>query len=94
MDLDGPAAIYRWSGVLKEPAAKDTLTGRDSGCLKKELELPCGEGGDHPEGMALLPCKPGERQQIVVVYDSPAKSRLLGKTDVLADVFELPHRRG
>lgn len=90
MNLDGPVAVFRYREILASPADDDTLTGFDSNLLEKVLDLPFGVACDHPEGMALLPTNAGDPREIVIVYDSPADERLVGETNVLADVFELP----
>ena len=53
------------------------------------MELPVGDGGDHPEGMALLP-DGGAAMELLVVYDSPHDDRKVeGNGAVHADVFRL-----
>ncbi|GGQ68085.1 DUF3616 domain-containing protein [Couchioplanes azureus] len=86
MDLDGPVRIYRWHGAcrveLPVVARAEELT--------RELELTYGEGDDHAEGLAVL--GPLEEGRLLVVYDSPAPSRLADEDTVLADVVRLsPH---
>lgn len=82
MDLDGPVRVYRWRGAAGADPA-EVVRGGD---LHRELDLPYGDGDDHPEGLALLPS--GE---LLVVYDSPAPHRLTEPGVVLADVFRLPN---
>lgn len=77
MDLDGPVRVYRWPGAARIEAPD--VVHRDE--LRREIDLPYGEGDDHAEGIALLPS--GE---LLVVYDSPARSRLTDPGTVLADV--------
>ncbi|MDB6173161.1 MAG: hypothetical protein JWL59_2472 [Chthoniobacteraceae bacterium] len=89
MALDGPSSIFRWSGILATSSKGDSLTDETSGLLERRLDLPCGEGCDHPEGMALLPRQQGQPREIVIVYDSPGPLRRVGATDVWADVFLL-----
>lgn len=90
MNLDGPAAIFRWKGILAASADDDTLTDYGKGRLEKVLDLPCGEGCDHPEGMALIPVKSGAMpREVMIVYDSPSSARRLDENSVLADVFSL-----
>lgn len=81
MDLDGPVRIYRWRGAADLRAAD--VVHRDE--LDRVLDLPYGEGDDHAEGIALLP-----DNELLVVYDSPARSRLVEPGVVLADVVSLP----
>lgn len=77
MDLDGPVRLYRWAGAAQ---ADSPVVVRPV----RELDLPFGEGDDHAEGIALL----GDGE-LLVVYDSPAPSRLAVAGTVLADVVTL-----
>jgi hypothetical protein len=81
MDLDGPVRVIRWQDALGEDPPQVVRTAS----LTHELELPYGEGDDHPEGIALLP---GRR--LLIVHDSPAPERLVEPGTVLADVVALP----
>jgi hypothetical protein len=84
MTLDGEISLYRWIGGLEATNA-DTLTELTPGRLEHVLTLPRGRGEDRPEGFVSLPS--GE---LLVVYDSPADSRLTGEHGVFADVFAFP----
>lgn len=88
MALDGAVRVHRWT--LPDMAKSDSITASE-GCPAL-IEIPHGEGKDRAEGMELI----GERrQELLVVYDSPKASRApKGKTDVDADVFALPGRKG
>ncbi|MBM3734669.1 MAG: DUF3616 domain-containing protein [Acidobacteria bacterium] len=79
MDLDGPVKVFRWAG-FPAPAAPPVLT--------EVLNVPFGTGTDHAEAITLLPQVDG-RKRLLVVYDSPSPSRLVGANGVRADVFEL-----
>ncbi|GAA2794467.1 DUF3616 domain-containing protein [Saccharopolyspora taberi] len=81
MDLDGPVRVYRWPGAARIEAPD--VVHREE--LRREIDLPHGEGDDHAEGISLLP--DGE---LLVVYDSPARYRLSQEGTVLADVVRLP----
>lgn len=81
MDLDGPVQVYRWKGGVN--LADDVLS-----YPKLIQDIPYGNREDHAEGMTLFNDVAG-KPSLLVVYDSPAKNRLLGDTDVLADVFSL-----
>jgi hypothetical protein len=89
MDLDGPAAVYRWPKAGK--ADRPMLLGRDD--LEQVLEIPYGTGEhdacDHPEGITLFAPDGGKPDELLVVYDSPDARRLRGKGSVRADVFPL-----
>jgi hypothetical protein len=81
MDLDGPVQVYRLEkGVhlsensLSQPQA--------------ELDIPYGDGDDHAEGITLLDDVTSVHS-LLVLYDAPARSRLQGEGDVVADIFYL-----
>jgi Protein of unknown function (DUF3616) len=81
MDLDGPVQIYRWQGGFN--SAENSLS-------YPELvqDIPYGNREDHAEGMTIFNDVSG-KPSLLVVYDSPAKNRLLGDRTVIADVFAL-----
>jgi hypothetical protein len=55
------------------------------------VEIPFGRGKDHPEGLALWIGDGGQARQILVIYDSPAKSRCdVDAGTIKADLFDLP----
>jgi hypothetical protein len=92
MDLDGPAAVYRWRDAPWDDD-DDTLTGRDD--LPELVALPYGVGQDgacdHPEGMTPWPATGADaRRQLLVVYDSPHRGRMEADNGVRADLFDLP----
>lgn len=83
MDLDGPVRIYRWHNAVRSEIptiVRDTL-------ITRELDVSYGEGDDHAEGLSML-----GTDRIMVVYDSPARSRLTEDGAVIADVLLLPPR--
>ncbi|GAA4249074.1 DUF3616 domain-containing protein [Dactylosporangium darangshiense] len=84
MDLDGPVRVYRWHHAA-HAAAPQVVRGDD---LRRELDLPFGDGDDHAEGIAIV--GPPQRRRLLVVYDSPAPRRLAEDGAVLADLVELP----
>lgn len=81
MDLDGPVQVYRLKNGVNLP--ENVLNKPD-----KIQEIPYGNGDDHAEGMTLFQNITGT-PSLLVVYDSPAKARLVGDSTVLADVFSL-----
>ena len=89
MDLDGPVRVYRWHGALVAEAPQ-VVRGDQ---LTREVEVPYGDGDDHAEGIGLLPDTAGA-SRLLVVYDSPAASRLTTDGWVTADVVPLPHAPG
>ena len=81
MDLDGPVRVFR---------LKNGVNLREDALSKPEpiLEIPYGNGDDHAEGMTLFSDITG-LPSLLVVYDSPAQTRLpLGEGSVAADVFK------
>ncbi|MBW4562056.1 MAG: DUF3616 domain-containing protein [Mojavia pulchra JT2-VF2] len=81
MDLDGPVQVYRWKNGVSAP--EDALH-------KPELvqDIPYGNRDDHAEGITLFNDVTGT-PSLLVVYDSPAKNRLVDDSGVIADVFRL-----
>ncbi|WP_375477369.1 DUF3616 domain-containing protein [uncultured Nostoc sp.] len=81
MDLDGPVQVYRWlNGVnLQENIFSNPDFVQD---------IPYGNREEHAEGMTMFQDVAGI-PSLLVVYDSPAKSRLVGDSGVIADVFKL-----
>jgi len=86
MVLDGPVAVFRWPGGAK--TEQESIVPADK--LEQLLDVPNGEGVDHPEGMSLFSIDGSEAHQIIIVYDSASKNRQPGDDRMLADVFTLP----
>ncbi|MEO1019108.1 MAG: DUF3616 domain-containing protein [Pseudomonadota bacterium] len=85
MALDGPSAIHRWPNALATEGCQ-VLTEAELPVL---LRLPYGKDIDHAEGTALLKDGKG-KPDLMVVYDSPAPSRIKEKgLSVDADLFAL-----
>jgi hypothetical protein len=81
MDLDAKVKVFRLSNAVN-------LTGEELHKPEVATELNHGEGNDKPEGITLF--QPlAKEPSLLVVYDSPASARLVGKSNVLADVFKL-----
>lgn len=80
MDLDGPVRVYRWHDALDGDAPRIVR----APALGRALDLPFGDGDDHAEGIGLL-----DGRRLLVVYDSPAATRLIEPGTVLADVVTL-----
>lgn len=80
MDIDGPVKVYKLENVVDLP--ENTM-------FKPEpiLDIPFGDGEDHAEGITLFSRE--TQKSLLVVYDSPAKTRLKGDSGILADVFTL-----
>lgn len=84
MDLDGTIALYRWPNALQQTG--QTITHRKD--LERLFEVPngCGptSGQDKAEGMTLY-----DKQHAIVVFDTPADERKVGKDGIIADLYEL-----
>lgn len=81
MDLDGPVQVYRWiNGVNSQ---ENVFSNPDF-----VQDIPYGNREEHAEGMTLFQEVAGI-PSLLVVYDSPAKTRLVGDGSVIADVFKL-----
>ncbi|GAA3239207.1 DUF3616 domain-containing protein [Actinocorallia longicatena] len=79
MALSGPVRLYRW---------RDAAVRELPGIVREPehvADLPHGDGEDHAEGVAVI----GDGE-LLVVFDSPAKSRHTAAGGMLADVFVLP----
>ncbi|AVH69574.1 DUF3616 domain-containing protein [Nostoc sp. 'Lobaria pulmonaria (5183) cyanobiont'] len=81
MDLDGPVQVYRWVNGVN--LGENVFSNPDF-----VQDIPYGNREEHAEGMALFQDVAGI-PSLLVVYDSPAKSRLVGDSGVIADVFKL-----
>lgn len=81
MDLDGPVQIYRLKNGV---SLQENILNRPNFVQL----IPYGNGDDHAEGITLFDDISGV-PSILVVYDSPAKERLLGDDSLIADVFPL-----
>lgn len=86
MDLEGAMQIYRWHDVLD--CEEETLIDQESKYLEQLFTLPFTLGGDQAEGLTLFSCL-GQRQNLLVVYDSPCPERQVSDTEMLVDVFRL-----
>ncbi len=81
MDLDGPVQLYRW---------KNGVNLRENTFINPDFvqDIPYGNREDHAEGITLFTDVTGV-PSLLVVYDSPAKTRLVLDNGVIADVFGL-----
>lgn len=89
MDLDGPVRLYRW----RRGARPDGPQVAPSSALERVLELPFGQGVDHPEGISLFSSQDGREEGLLVVHDAASPSRQIGESTLVADVYPLPPRR-
>jgi hypothetical protein len=83
MDLDGPVALFRWCGGSRPEGESLVCAPR----LLRLATLPTAP--EHAEGMALE-ARPGAPETLLLVYDGPLASRLVGASGVLADRRALP----
>lgn len=83
--LDGPARVYRWIGGARTDVQRRVR--HDS--VIPVMDLPVGQGNDHPEGIVVVPSRDG-RDRLLVVYERAARARYAGAHGVVADLFVLP----
>lgn len=85
MDLDGPVRVFRW----RNAALTQQESFLSSEQLQTVLNLPYGDGNDHPEGMSLF-CTKHADPSLIIVNDSASPQRQISPSTLLADLFELP----
>ena len=86
LDLDGPVTLFRWPGGT-EPKGERMVPADE---LERVLDIPCGQSVDRAEGITLFSHDGGTACSLLVVYDAASKSRQLGESTAVADVFLLP----
>ncbi|GAB4237920.1 MAG: DUF3616 domain-containing protein [Stanieria sp.] len=86
MVLDGAMRVFRWYNALDH--SSDSLSEQESGKLEVLFDLPLKIGTDRAEGLALYTCL-GQKDSLLVVYDSPDPSRIPQPREIFADVFQL-----
>lgn len=84
MMLDGPTSLFRWRNAFGNDADRCV----DDATLELMFHIPWGERADHAEGIALYRL-PERDPRLLVVYDSPAASRLHDGNYFKADLFAL-----
>jgi Protein of unknown function (DUF3616) len=82
MDVDGYVHVYRLKNGVHMP---ENILHRP----EIILNIPHGKRDDKPEGITLFQDLT-EESSLLVVYDTPAPTRLVGNDGVLGDVFRLP----
>jgi hypothetical protein len=85
MDLDGPVNVFRWRDAAN--IQRECLL--DAEQLQQVLDIPYGEGDDHPEGICLFCSEPGN-PGLLIVNDSASPHRQPDQTTLIADVYQLP----
>jgi hypothetical protein len=81
MDLDGPVKVFRLNQYAE--LADHSFSQPDV-----VFDIAYGDRDDHAEGMTLFTAI-NQQPSLLVVYDSPAQSRLQETHSILADVFSL-----
>ncbi|MBE9163067.1 MULTISPECIES: DUF3616 domain-containing protein [Microcoleaceae] len=93
MTLSGATRVFRLRNILGRSSSRasltgDSITGQGGGDLEVLFDLPFQVGTDNAEGLSLFPYL-GEENSLLVVYDSPAASRMVGENAIFADIFRL-----
>jgi hypothetical protein len=83
MEIDGPVTVFRWPGGTEQKEESMVSTKE----LEQVLPVPYGQGVDHAEGLTLFSPDGGKACSLLVVYDAASKSRQLGESTLVADVF-------
>ena len=90
LDMEGAISVFclrqPWGG--DDDGSRDRLIGQGDR-LEKLFDLPFAPPHDHAEGLALT-SMPGEREALLVVYDSPHPVRRPSPRVLHADVWRLP----
>ena len=86
MRVEGAMKLFRFKDALR--LTEDTLVDAEAKELQEVFVLPFTLGSDHAEGMTCLPCL-GYDAALMIVYDAPHPSRLVGRAGLLADIFRL-----
>lgn len=81
MDLSGPVYIYRLKDGVNLP---ENILNKP----ERVRDIPFGNKEDHAEGITLFDDVTG-KPSLLVVYDSPAKDRLVGDDSIVTDIFDL-----
>ena len=85
MALEGDMEVFRWKDVFKHLG--NNIHQQDDN-LVPLFDLPFTVGSDHAEGLALYSCW-GEKNSLMIFYDSPDSSRLREDKKILVDVFQI-----
>jgi len=87
MALESAMQAFRLRKVLK--FGGDRVFSEESDRLELLFDLPFSPGSDRAEGLAMFPCL-GEKDALMVVYDSPNERRIPEPGQLFVDVFRLP----
>ncbi|NJM20489.1 MAG: DUF3616 domain-containing protein [Richelia sp. RM1_1_1] len=88
MALEGEMEVFRWKNAVNNSSNSDNIHKQDKDSLFPLFDLPFTIGSDHAEGLALYPCW-GEKNSLMIFYDSPNVRRLRGDKQIFVDVFEI-----
>lgn len=86
MDLEGEMQVFLWQDPLNYSG--HNIHPQEENRLVPLFDLPFTVGSDHAEGLALYSCW-GEKNSLMIFYDSPNPNRLKGDRQILVDVFRL-----
>jgi hypothetical protein len=86
MESPGQMRVSRLTNILAAPG--DSMSSHDTSDLETLFDIPFRPDGDNAEGLMIIPCL-GQPSALMVVYDSPHPSRLVGHNMILVDVFRM-----
>jgi len=87
MTLDGATRVYRFLNAFNHPA--DSLSRQENEEVRLVCDLPVKPGSDRAEGLACVTSL--DQPSLLVLYDAPHQSRILGDNAIFADIFRLPY---
>jgi len=77
--------------LIERPGVELVKAPRKPGAQQERLfDLPASPGGDHAEGLTVLPGAKGTPDRLLVVYERVSRARKRGASGVIGDVFVLP----
>ena len=91
MAIEGKMQVFRWCDAFPTDSDVDAIHEQDEDKLFVLFDLPSTTGTDKGEGLALYSCW-SDKDGLMVLYDSPDRSRLIGDKQIFADVFRLDRR--
>ena len=87
MAIEGEMRVFRWCDAVQTSNDTDVIHEQEEG-LFPLFDLPLIVGTDHAEGLTLYSCWE-DKDGLMVLYDSPDRTRLKGDRQIFADVFRL-----
>lgn len=88
MAVEGEMEVFRWKNAVNDSSNNDNIHQQDEDSLFPLFDLPFTVGSDHAEGLVLYSCW-GEKNSLMVFYDSPDNRRLREDKQILVDVFQI-----